>query len=161
MCLVVDTNCMASVFRTQSQEHEEFKDVRRWIVDGKGKLIIGGTNYLKEINSYLGIIAELSRNNKIVRIDDSAVDKENEKLKSVFDHKDYDDPHVIALLSVSKCKIICSNDKRAHKYFKNRDLYLNKKVPAIYSSSRNKKLLCDQNICECCNPCNQSSKRKR
>lgn len=153
MCIVVDTNSMASVFKATSSDHEEFKPVKDWIIEGKGKLVIGGSDYLREISSYIAIITELSKANKVIRLNLEDIDSETSILKDKIEHKNYDDPHIIALLSISRCRLICSKDSRAYPYFKNGNLYKNRKAPLIYKSSRNKNLLCDRNISEVCLPC--------
>lgn len=161
MCIVVDTNCMSSVFKTSTSDHAEFKPVKEWILDGKGKIVIGGSKYLKEIRSYLPIIAELSKVNKVVKICSATIDQEHLNLDGKLKHKNYDDPHVIALLSISKCKVICSKDERAYPFFKQRELYISKKVPSIYHSSKQKHLLCDTNLIDKCLPCEKLKKEIR
>lgn len=153
MCIVVDTNSMASVFKPKTSDHDEFKPVNEWIINGKGKLIIGGTHYEKEISSFLGLISNLAKVKKVVKICCDVVDKEKERLEKIVTHRDYDDSHVVALLSTSKCKIICSKDKRAHQFFKRKELYQSGQVPSIYSGSRHKHLLNDINIIDICAPC--------
>src|SRR5690606_38063917 len=130
MCIVIDTNCMASVFKPSTQDHSEFAPVLNWIFKGKGKLIIGGSDYLREISGFIGLITELSKVNKVVKIINEEVDTENENLKGLIDHKDYDDSHIIALLSISNCKLICSKDQRAYPFFKKRELYKSKSIPS-------------------------------
>lgn len=153
MCIVIDTNCMSSVFKRSSKDHTDFKPVKDWIIEGKGKIVIGGSKYREEIKHYLSQLAELERNNKVVKIDNAKVDREHDLLKEKIDHRDYDDPHLIALLSISRCKLICSKDERAYPFFKNKDLYQSRSAPLIYCKERNKDLLCDNNIAPICEPC--------
>ena len=41
--------------------------------------------------------------------------------KAIAD-KDCDDHHIIAIVRISGCRLICSNDKRADRYIKDRRL---------------------------------------
>lgn len=153
MCIVVDTNSMASVFRPKTQDHLDFKPIFDWIIEGKGKLVIGGTDYEKEISGFLNLLANLSKVKKVVRISCEKVDAEKIRVEKLIDHKDYDDPHVVALISVSKCKLLCSKDRRAHPFFKKRELYTNGLIPSIYSNGSHRHLLNDNNLIEICLPC--------
>lgn len=153
MCIIVDTNSMASVFRPKTIDHKNFKPVYDWIIEGKGKLIIGGSEYQKEVSGYLRLLADLAKVKKVVKICCDKVDTEKARIEKIVNHKDYDDPHVVALVSVSKCKLLCSKDKRAHPFFKRKELYSHGSTPSIYSSSKHIHLLNDNNIIDICNPC--------
>jgi predicted nucleic acid-binding protein len=152
MCLIVDTNCLSHVFNINDEKHSEFEPVFNWINNGNGKLIIGGTKYLDElqkVNKILDFIVELSRNGKVVYIDNSKVDSKQKEIENKIKDKDFDDHHLIALLIVSSCKIICSLDKRAYEYFKYEKFFPTNK-PKIYSGKKNKNLLNSRNIIPIC-----------
>jgi len=152
MCLIVDTNCLSHVFNINDEKHSEFEPVFNWINNGNGKLIIGGTKYFEELLKVIKIldfIVELSRKGKVVYIDNSKVDSKQKEIENKINDKDFDDQHLIALLIVSGCKIICSLDKRAFKYFKDKNFFPKNK-PKIYSGKKNKKLLISSNIIPIC-----------
>lgn len=52
---------------------------------------------------------------------------------------DFDDPHLIALLNISKCKNICTDEIRAGKFLKLKILYNDLKIPKIHSMQALKK----------------------
>jgi hypothetical protein len=153
MCIVVDANCLAPVFKKFSMNHAEFKPVIDWVVDGTGKIVFGGTKYENELRGYLGILAELSRVQKTVKISDEKVDDKAAWAAKQIKHKDFDDPHIVALLMVSGCRLICSLDERSHPYLKHK-VFFNpaSKRPKIYTDSKRAHLLMDKNIAEVCGP---------
>lgn len=151
MCIVVDTNCLGRVLNRKSAEHDEFKPVLDWILDGKGTFVIGGSTYLGEAIGYLKIFAELAKVNKIVDINKQQVDDQEAWAAAQIQHPDFDDPHLVALLRVSGCKLICSLDARAYPYLKH-ELFFSPAArrPRIYNQRGNADLLSDANIAECC-----------
>lgn len=162
MCIVLDVNIFSETFDVNNPSHNEFKPVYDWIYFGKGKVIVGGTKYFSELKfRYLNIIGELKKINKVVLVDNQIVDFETDKVSKLLTHKDFDDPHLVALLRASGCKLICSNDSRGYKFFTH-SLFFKpaSKKPKIYSSISHKKLLCDVNIAEICKPCMKTKKIK-
>lgn len=154
MCIIIDTNTFSSIFDSKSAEHIEFRPVLNWIKNGKGKIVYGGTKYrneLRKAQKYLGIFNELKKARKIVEIPNEQVDSEQIRIEDLITHRDFDDPHLIAIVSASRCKLICTKDKRAHPFIKETSLYPESGMrPKIYSSSINSDLLCDLNIAGCC-----------
>lgn len=163
MCIIIDTNTLASVFKKNSANHEEFKPVLDWIIDGKGIVIFGGTKYLEEIKkNYLNIFIELKKAKKAILIDNSIVDDETLKASNKIVHNDFDDQHLVGLLISSKCKLICSLDARAFPYFRHSTFFSPaKNKPRIYSSSTNSNLLCDRHIAELCKPCSNTTNAQK
>lgn len=149
---------MASVFIPTSEDHVEFKPIFDWLFEGEGKVVFGGETYRKELEHLTDIrkiFVLLERMNKVVHIDDDKVDAYVKKLKSKLVHRDFDDQHIVAIVAESKCQLICSKDKRAMPYFKNKikgiSLYpRGVKRPQIYTAKRHKKLLCKKNIAKVC-----------
>ncbi|APC41039.1 type II toxin-antitoxin system VapC family toxin [Clostridium estertheticum] len=164
MCIIIDTNVFASVFNCSSAEHEDFKPVLDWITKGSGKAVIGGNTYrteLKKAKRYLKLFTLLASCNKIIHVDDAEVDQIEINLKKQLVHRDFDDPHLIALTIVSKTKLICSGDARAYKYIKDPNLYpkcFNR--PKIYKGKENKNLLIDENIPDKYKPVNKLNKAR-
>lgn len=152
MCIIIDTNALASVFQSNSADHNQFKHVLDWIMNGKGKIVFGGTKYKRELNErYISLFEEFKKANKSIHIDDVLVDKEEEIVSKLLSDKDFDDQHLVGLLRISKCRLICSNDKRAYKYFKHNKFFPHaKNRPRIYSNSKNKNLLSDKYISSIC-----------
>lgn len=147
MCILVDTCAINSVFNSQDQFHKEFEPVYEWIYNGPGKVLYGGTHFMAEIRPFLHIFAELSRQNKTIHLKDHLVDEEEKIVKSLESDPDFDDPHLIAILRISKALLVCTKDIRAIKFLKKRKLYpKNQHCPKLYTSKRNKDILTIKNI---------------
>ena len=149
MCIVIDTCTFDTVFNPDAKTHLNFEPVLKWILKGNGKLVFGGTVYSEEIKqspNRIGLVVELRKKRKVIDIEDTTIDELSGKISKKITDSDFDDPHIIALISISKSKLVCSIDKRAYPYFKNRNLYPNRRVPIIYSSIKHSKHLSDKNI---------------
>ena len=159
MCIVIDTNSLASVFEKSSANHQDFAPVLDWVKTGKGKVVYGGTRFCLELGKYLKLFKLLNSAGKAVFVDSKLVDQEEMRISGLISHADFDDQHLVALLLVSKCKIICSQDKRAFPYFRHPMLFGSKAArPRIYKSNRNSNLLSDLMIAEICKPCSPTTK---
>ena len=154
MCIVIDTNCLNSVFNSKSANHDEFKPVLDWIMSGIGKVVIGGKRYREELSEkYLDLISELDKVGKVVKIVDSEVNRcEGIVTKHFEPTSKFDDQHIVALLLSSGCKLICSLDARATEYFKLKGLVSGKNSPKIYKCAKHQSLLCKLNYADCCLP---------
>jgi hypothetical protein len=154
MCIIIDTNALPSVFKTDSVLHKDFEPILSWILEGRGKVVYGGSKYKMELGKYLHFIQTLQTARKAVPVDDGIVDRRTEELSEQIVHRDFDDQHLIALLQISGCQLICSLDERAYPYFRHRQFFpVARLKPRIYRSIRNKDLLCDRFITEICRPC--------
>lgn len=163
MCIVVDTDTFSSVFNRDNAQHEDFKPVLDWIMRDVGKLVLGGTTYRQQIGisrRFLRIINLLSQKRKVVWVNDRAVDNYERRLKRQVPNPDFDDPHLIAIISVSRCCLICSNDQRAYPFIKNHRLYpRHVQPPRIYHGLRQRPLLSRNNMADCCLPCDRLGRR--
>jgi len=155
MCIIIDTNTLASVFDQTSANHANFKPVFDWITSGKGKVVFGGTRYLNEIKKYAGIFNELKKKKKAIKVNDNDVDSMEVEVSRKIVHADFDDQHLVALLIISRSKLICSLDERAYKYFKHEKFFnrANKRPKIFRGSQKNRTLLIDSNIADICKPC--------
>lgn len=154
MCIVVDPPLFISIFKNSDSEHGNFSGLREWISDGPGKFVLGGSLYKKElskIESVLNLLKNFERSGKTVSIDDSKVDKELKAVKKLKKSKDFDDPHLAALVRASLCKIIATRDKRSHKHLTDSILYKKPCTkPKIYGGNHNNSILCKKNVASCC-----------
>lgn len=126
MCVVIDLNTLAPVFSEACDKHTEFGAVKRWIEDGKGFLVYGGSKYKAELRGafrYLKLIRQMKDAGKAIPIRDAAVDQLEEQVRTKTKGADCDDQHVIALLGASKCGLLCSEDSRSFRFVKDRMLY--------------------------------------
>jgi hypothetical protein len=149
MCIVIDANSLSCVFNEENSRHAEFRPLLDWIVSGNGKIVYGGTTYedeLENASSFLKLFTELSRLNKVIVVDKRSVDKKEAELRPYATNRDFDDPHIVAIIIISGIHLVCTGDKRAIPFITNRIFYVKRKCPKVYSSSKCRKLLCDRNI---------------
>ena len=113
-------------------------------------VVYGGTRYkeeLKRAQKYHRLFNEFRNARKIIEIDQTAVDDKEEEIAKRPQNAGFNDAHIVAILAVSGCRLLCSDDKRADKYIKNLTFYPKKsKRPKIYRGLRHECLLCDANI---------------
>jgi hypothetical protein len=154
MCLVVDTCCLGVVFNPANTEHHQFQPVLDWITKKNGKIIYGGTQYKKELRtakSYWSLLLELGKQGRVVELDDGEVDSIASQVRRKETATSFDDPHIVAIVIVSKCRVVCTNDKKAHPFLKKKKLYPKTFVrPRIYSARGHMALLSDANIVDIC-----------
>lgn len=158
MCIIIDANTFAPVFDTKCTEHNEFRPVYNWIIDGKGKLVYGGEKYrgeLKKAKRYHGIIMQLLTVKKVVEINDAKVKQKRIEIENSIPNSKSNDSHILAISLVSGCKLLCSKDASSYKLVKK-----NRQIK-IYSSQRNRGLLNDRNIVPCCRPCRKLTRKQR
>jgi hypothetical protein len=164
MCLIIDINALAPVFDSKNTLHNEFEPVKSWILEGRGKVVYGGSKYLAELSKtkYLGLFLQLRKAEKACYVENKLVDEAENDISAEISSKDFDDQHLVALLLVSRCKLICSLDKRAYPYFTNSKFFKpTTNRPKIYRQKSNSDLLCPQNMAEICLPCNPTTKLQR
>lgn len=74
---------------------------------------------------------------------------------------DFDDPHLPAMVIVSKCQVICSVDNRSVRFVTNPKFYPdNIVIPKFFTGSRNKDLLSDKYIDKKYKPLNKIPKKE-
>lgn len=150
MAVIIDTNCLANVFSRKTAKHDSFKPVLNWILLGKGIMIYGGTKYKKELsktNKYLPIIRLLRDVGKAIEGNDHEIDKYQIKVEELKDDNDFDDPHLPAIVVVTKCRIICSEDTRSIPFVSDGKYYPKGfSTPVYYTSAKNKNLLTDKYV---------------
>lgn len=151
MCFVLDSNSFHRVFNRDCKEHAEFSPLLAWLYDHpRTSLVIGGKTYREEIGrllKYLDYLVELKRAGKLSEIDDVAVNAEEDRVRRLMIHQNFNDPHIVALFSASGCLLFASHDKRADPFLKMKALYPKRqKRPRIYREHKHKKLLTDAYI---------------
>ena len=150
MCAVLDSGQLPEILGGMN---DEYKPLINWILDS-GMAIVGGSKYNKELKStpkYLRFFARLKQSGKLISIPDEIIDERVINLKKIEPKSDFDDPHLVALIIESGCKVICTgNDRRSHKYIRDTKFYGKGKRPSIYSSKNHTNLLRPSNICGKC-----------
>jgi hypothetical protein len=161
MCIIIDINALAPVFKNANSQHNEFYPVYNWIYNGKGKIIFGGTKYISELSrtKYLNLFVQFKNACKAISVNSLTVDNETDRVSELITDKKFNDQHLVGLLIVSRCLLICTLDKGFYPFLKDKRIFppLYKK-PKIYSGRRNIKLLIDDNIAEICKPCSKTTK---
>jgi len=162
MCIVVDINCLPAVLNKKNAAHAEFKPVLDWIQEGRGKLVYGGSKYKEELGRLkrcLGTVIILENKRRTVHVPDQEVDDKQNKIDKSFVHSRFNDSHLVAIIIVSKCRLLCSQDKNSFPFIKRNEFYAgNVNRPKIYSTRKNAKLLIDENIADICKPCKKANK---
>lgn len=154
MCIVVDPPLFIPMFKTSDPEHTNFSPVLSWVKSGRGKFVMGGTKYsdeLKKVKSILTVLTELEKRGKIIRADDKKVDEAVQVVKKIKPTADFDDPHLVAIVRVTLCKLICVRDPRSHRFLRDPLLYSQTTHrPSLYTRPKNQSLLCDGKLASCC-----------
>jgi hypothetical protein len=104
MCVIVDTNSLAAVFKESCALHGEFEPVFRWIMRGRGRVVYGGSKYQKELSgaaSYLRVFVELRKAGKAIKMDDATVDETQRGLEARTRAVGFNDAHIVALVIVA------------------------------------------------------------
>lgn len=146
MRLIIDTNILHKLFDPGHQDHEHYKTVYHCLFKCKGQIFYGGKTFKKEIvennKKYISLFIELRKAGKAIVLDDVDVDNLESKFKIIEPNKNFDDPHVIACIVLSKAEILVSEDARADKYIKDRRFYPKKfPLPSIYRNNSHKHLI--------------------
>ncbi len=157
MCIIVDANVFSKVFDPLNEKHEEFKPVFEWIVKKNGKLVVGGSKYIKEITTiarFTKLLNQLKKARKIYYHSQAIVDAKALEFRDIFTTTDYDDQHILALIATTSCRLLCTNDEGLIKYAKMRIFYsARQRKVLIYKKKSDKTKLISQNIAEVCKPC--------
>lgn len=163
MPVIIDTNCIASLFSKRDLRHKDFEPVLRWILSGKGMMVFGGTKYKQEIaklHKYLPIVRLIKEAGKVLEGDSVLIDQYQQTVEEENDDDDFDDPHLVAIAFVTKCRVICSTDDRSIKHVTNSKYYPAKfKKPVYYKSTKNVNLLSDEYVDDSLKPLCKMSKK--
>ena len=150
---MIDVNTLSKVFDSSNSEHARFKPVATWVTVGAGSVIWGGSAYIRELGNgrYLRFFGELTKANRAVRMDTLAVDDRARKLKARVPEREFDDPHIVALVGIARCCLVCTDDTKSLPYLRRRDLYPDGvRVPRIYRSLSDAKHCSNRLIVSAC-----------
>jgi hypothetical protein len=134
MCIIIDANVIADL----NGATEDGAPVLSWLLTGGGGLIVGGKQKreLSKSEKLLSTMVKLNQAGRLHSLEDQRVDTLTQQLKAKCHSND---PHVIAVASLSGCRLIFSRDKGLHKDAKNKDIL--SPPAAIYQSKDHKHLL--------------------
>jgi hypothetical protein len=154
MCIVIDADCLSRVFRADNAEHHLFKPVLDWILDGPGIIVYGGTEYLKQAKSFISLFSELARHRKVHAEKRNVVDEREKWVRAKVQDKDFDDQHIVAILLETECRLVCTVDKRSHKFLTHRAFFPQvRSRPRVYGGPGDVAKLCNRNIPDRFKPC--------
>ncbi|GAG47255.1 unnamed protein product, partial [marine sediment metagenome] len=117
MCIVIDSNVFSPLVNPQASDHKEFQPVLEWIASGKGKVVYGGTTYAKEVSKhrgFRGFLVQMEHKGKTVNANCADVDSVAGALSQAIRGSGFNDHHIVSIVLVSGCKLVCSNDTRLH-----------------------------------------------
>ena len=109
MQIIIDASFFAK-FINNKQEHGP---VYKCVCTGKGRVVIGGKKYGKELEDYpkfLKLIVEWDILRKVVKLDKVIVDKNEVILESIIEGKDFDDHHILSMVIHSGTEVVCALD---------------------------------------------------
>lgn len=138
MCIIVDINTLASVFKESSSDHEHFKPVGQHIIAKKSKLIIGGTKFNEELaenKDFIKLLKIMKDRKQVVEADKSTVDLLHQQIEDAFEDPKFDDRHIVALCYTTNARLVCTKDSTLQRYLKARHFYNRKRTkPIIFNS---------------------------
>lgn len=150
MAIIVDTNCFSRVFCRKNKEHSEFKPILDWIINGSGFLVYGGSKYKEELfkaASFKKFFRLLKDYKKAINFPDDQIDEYQKKYEIKIKDKDFDDPHLPAIVLVSKCRLVCTRDLRSQPFVTSSDNYPKRfHTPKYYTGRKDEYLLCNSII---------------
>ena len=156
MCIVVDVNRLPSVLNPAVIDHYEFRPVLEWVNKRGARIIYGGGKYKTELSKmphYFAILAEMKRGRRAQEVDEASVDSIQEEISRRTHHGNFNDQAIAAIVIVSRCRLVCSNDVQSFPFLKSRALYPGVSAPSIYTGRRNIPLLYHRHIAGKCGPC--------
>ena len=135
--VVVDTDSLSKVFDKTNKEHKEYEPLHKSIIEQKRSVIMyGGTKYtneLKRAGKFFRLFAELGKIGMALMLNAQAVNSEEERIIGLANDRKFNDPHIIAIVVIGRCNIICSSDTNSHGHYKNSLYYPKHLRPKIYN----------------------------
>jgi hypothetical protein len=135
--VVVDADSLSKVFDKTNKEHREYEPLHKSIIEQKRSLIVyGGTKYaneLKRARKFLRLFAELGKVGLALMLDAQGVDDEEQRIIGLANDPKFNDHHIVAIVVVGRCNIICSSDRNSHGHYKNSLYYPRHLRPKIYN----------------------------
>jgi hypothetical protein len=143
--VVVDTDSLSKVFDRTNREHKEYEPLRKSIIEQRRSVIMyGGTKYMNELkraSKFLRLFAELGKIHMASMLNAQTVDDEEKRIIDLTSDSRFNDHHIVAIVVIGRCNIICSSDTNSHSHYKN-SLYYPKCIrPKIYNGLASRGIL--------------------
>lgn len=126
MEILIDINTLSPVFNPGDSKHNDFQPVFDWIDCGRCKMVYGGTKYKRELEkmpNYLRLINIYKDKGIAIPINDNAVDLKEIEILGIVPLGTFNDHHLVAIVIVSRCLLVCTMDNAAIPFMKDRRLY--------------------------------------
>lgn len=119
MCVVIDTDVFGKI---SNGSNKDFEPLRNWIRKQGHAVIHGGSEYARQLSKHSNFrryLRGLERaGNRPHRLDNRKVDDTQVFLEEHFVSRKYNDHHIAAIMFVSGCRLISSNDSGLHELIK-------------------------------------------
>jgi predicted nucleic acid-binding protein len=144
VCLIVDANLAGAIFKASPDP--ELAPVIDWLRKD-GRLVFGGLlrAELMRLVTLRGLLVELQRQGKALRIPDADVAREETAVLATG-HCVSNDGHVVALARVSGARTLCTHDRDLQTDFRNPRL-VSKPRGSIYQRRNHARLLRHTSSC--------------
>ncbi len=170
MCTVIDADTFSYFCNPDSARYSDFQPVRDWIENSSCKIVYGGTDYgnhLKNHQRFLRHLTEQEHKGKIERLNNYEVDRVTDAIKANYTRADFDDHHIVAIVLISRCKVVCSLDSglknlidECYSYSSSGRTTINRQLrigslrkPSIYSGGGSASTLRRRTSSDNCGPC--------
>lgn len=157
MCIVIDVNRIPSVFDSKASDHFEFQPILDCVRLHGAKIVYGGTKYKTELlkmPNYYSLLVEMRKAGQVYEVDEQKVNMIQQQVERKTQHTRFNDQAIVAIVIVSKCRFICSSDRKSYHFFQLKSLYPSRfKLPIIYNRRKHRALLNHRYIRGRCGPC--------
>lgn len=139
MCLIVDANLASAVFA--SPPGDDFSPILDWLDRGDGCLVFGGrlATEMSRLHKPHRYLLALWRAGRARRLPDEQVEQEESVVADTGLCRS-NDSHVLALARVSGARVLCTDDKKLQRDFKNPQLVARPRG-SVYQRREHTKLL--------------------
>jgi|LQAB01.1.fsa_nt_gi predicted nucleic acid-binding protein len=150
--IVIDTNTFSSISNETANDYAEFKPIIHWVKTAGGACFVyGGTKYKAElikVRSMLALFDQFKKANKVVTINSDLIDAYEAKLEGINQQAAFNDKHLVSVIEISNCRLLCTKDEEAMPFIKDAQFYETSSPPKLYTGERNRDLLVSGNIVE-------------
>ena len=161
MCVVIDTDTFSEI---SDDDNKDFDPLRNWISKKGHTVIHGGSKYGEELGNhdkFRRYLRGLERAGHTHQLDNAKVDNAQVFLEQNFVSAKYNDHHIVAILFVSRCRVLSSHDQGLHKLIQDccsnsgrkiirQVATLTVNIPKIYQDKSHKPFLMDNSVAHCC-----------
>ena len=170
MCTAIDADTFSYFCNSDSALYSDFQPVRDWIENTNCKIVYGGSDYKNHLDKhrkFLGYLTEQERKGKTEHLDNEEVDRVTDVLKRNYTREDFNDHHIVAIVLVSRCKLVCSIDRglknlidkcysSGRTTIKHQLRIMNVRKPHIYSGISSAPTIRSRTSSDNCGPCSHT-----